>query len=316
MVQSDHLLDLAGALADQVVKLTEQAEVIRRASLVPLATGTLMAEIKDEKRLAAPDPWGSEPLMSARNLAELAFVGAIDHATAFSVGLRNHLIFAPAVAARATAEAAAIVQYLADVGIGPRERVRRLMNERLLSINAEILIVQYLGSSGRPSNPKAAAGITGLRDTTAQLLSSGTKLGYKARQGKGRQAAHFETPRPSITSLIEQLFEDNQGPSDLGRVFYHLTSATAHSYASGLVRNIEPVDEVTPGLTRGQVGLRRLDGVYLTFGVVHALNEAMDTLGRLNGWDLRSDWEPKHLVAFQLLLSVLKSSDRDSTAVS
>ena len=108
----------------------------------PGASSPAMGELRFEADLKGPSPWGDEPVMADRNLAIALSVAAVDHTRAFAAAVERYAPYAPAVSARAAAEACGQMAWICEAGIGARERVRRTVNERLRSFGDELKAVK------------------------------------------------------------------------------------------------------------------------------------------------------------------------------
>ena len=116
---SEEVGDLAPEITRQLRNVADAAEnLCTSQGYSPLANGTLMAELEPESDYAAPDPWGGDPVMAARNLAGTALVAAIDYLRSFAAAVEAHQPFAPFITSRGVIEACSVAAYLGEQRIG------------------------------------------------------------------------------------------------------------------------------------------------------------------------------------------------------
>lgn len=270
--------DMAVVLARFAREVADAADRIRTVQgLLPLANGSLMAELAYETDFAADEPWGNDPIMAARNLAVTAMVAAIDDLRAFASGVEAHQPFAPFLTTRGVLEACSVAAYLGEKGIGPRERVRRIMNEKLLDLHDHLRMVKQLDLSA------SQAEISDRQASVRQMVSTAESFGYAVIAGTRRPFALVER-RPSATALISRLF-----PADLGVILYHLLSASSHSRPSGLLHSVVAGPRTNFGARQANIGLTGRDVTALASTCLLAMGFAMVHLADINGW-LTEDW--------------------------
>ena len=246
-----------------------------------LPGATLFSELEDEKKFAAEDPWGSDPIMATRGVAAMGLVAATDYLRAFGESIEVHRTYAPFLEARAVLEACAFAAYLGEQKIGARERVRRLMNERLEDHFSRARAV------AAQDDPGAADALAEGREKVRQLTEIGGRLGYRVVKGDNRKAFALDKERPSITRLIGMIF-----PNGLGTLAYHLTSSPSHSRPAGLLASATMTEEPSPlGLAVGRVGLAARDATFLHSLCVMAIGSAVRPLAEMNGWST-TEWGP------------------------
>ena len=281
--------EVLGALVLQVAEGARS--LLESEGLLPLANGSIMRELQVEPQFAAPDPWGSDPIMAARDFASTAFFAATDHMKAFAACVFTRSPFAPFVSARAGLEACAVSDYLAEQGIAPSERVRRIVNERLLDIHDNQHVARNLAN---PGPPELAGALADMVDRVTALTTIATTLGFTVIAGNERTAYSLDKRRPTATALIRRLF-----PQELGLMLYHVLSAPSHSRPGGLLRSaavgsVSPVSPLVANIT-----LTGRDVTFLTSACLLALGQTARSLIAMNGWN-SSEWDRLHINALQI----------------
>ena len=276
--------DMADELARRIREVADRAEHLRTAQgMSPLANGTLMQELVTEQDFAGPDPWGPDPVMAARNLAGSTLVAAIDYLRSFATAVEAHQPFAPFLNARGVVEACSVAAYLGEQGIGTRERVRRIVNERLLDIHDHMRLVRRLDPPATPAE------LTTSELRVRALVDVGRSLGFTIAGGSNNRPFALDEQRPSATRIIDRLLSD-----DLGEIVYHVMSSPSHSRPGGLLRSIEVGPENSLGSLVGNISLTGKDVTMLTSACMLAIGLALDHLIPMNGW-YDSEWRATFL---------------------
>jgi hypothetical protein len=266
--------DLADELARRLREIADAAEKLRTAQgLSPLANGALMAELEQENGLAGPDPWGSDPVMAARNLASTVLVAAIDYLRSFAATIQAHQPFAPFLNARGVVEACATAAYLGEQKIGARQRVRRLINERLLDMHDHMRLVRRLDL------PASATELADAEQRVQAFVDIGRTLGFTIVEGNNRWPFALDQARPSATAIIDRLL-----PADLGKIVYHVLSSPSHSRPAGLLRSLEVGQQPAFGPLVGRISLTGKHVTMLTSACLLAIGVAVTHLVAMNGW--------------------------------
>ena len=269
------LPDLGEEIARRARLLADAADHVRTAEgFMPLPGGTLMTELSRESEFSADDPWGPDPVMAARNLASMALVAAIDYLRAFAQTVEVHQTYAPFLTSRAVLEACSVASYLGEHGIGTRERVRRVMNERLLDLQGHIRLIRDTAPA------EGAPELTESEDRVRLLVDIASGLGFNVVGGGDWQPFALDSRRPSATALIDQVF-----PGGLGKMLYHVTSAPSHSRAAGLLKSAKLAPETPFGPQMAQVGLTERDATTLNSACVLSFGPTIAALARMNGWN-------------------------------
>jgi hypothetical protein len=271
--------DLGAELARTLRELLEVLPAMRAsAGGWPGAASPAMGELEAEAGLAGPFPWGAEPVMAARNLAVALSVAAADHTAAFANAVERYAPYAPAVAARAAAEACGQIARLCEERIGARDRVRRMVNERLRSFADERKVVARV--------PALAGRLAELDATVAGLRSCAESLGYPLN-------AWYLTPDPpGMGELVSRLFDP-----DVGALMYHLMSSAGHGRVAGLMRSVSsgPTADGFSAQT-GVIRMRPHDAAMQASALLICMQEAIGALAAYSGWDDGS-WTPRWTAA-------------------
>jgi hypothetical protein len=127
----------------------------------------------------------------ARNLAVALSVAAADHAAGFADAVERYAPYAPAVAARAAAEACGQIACLCEAHIGARDRVRRMVNERLRSFADERKVIARV--------PALAGRLAEVDATVAGLRGCAQSLGYPLN------AWYLSPDPPGMGQLVSRL---------------------------------------------------------------------------------------------------------------
>lgn len=183
------------------------------------ADSEAMAELANQAALAGE--WDDTPVDTAITHIGLLLTAAEDAMkTLAEVIVAAHTpLFSHQLIARGGLECLALAHWLAERGIGARERVRRSLNERIQSAYEQSRLPARL-------NPEP--------DRQRRLLAA-TALGFeRTRSRKG--SLTFLSPRPpSITARVQRLL----GHAELGVIVYSFASAIAHGTMWGLLERVE-----------------------------------------------------------------------------
>jgi hypothetical protein len=228
-------------LSDALVWLVEAYERVRAANPSTWTPGS-PAETEVARDTGR---WGPGTVRNAHVDALLPMASASDHLGTLADVLRSSRgIFASYTLARGAVEAASRTWYLLAPDLGPDERARRRVNERLYSLHAESLL---LGSVDEPTDEQ--------KQRIDELLAGPARRGEYVKRAKGYEAPFVGQKRPTEMSLLSEMLADAEDGFDVGGASYRLLSSVAHSIAYGLVHLIEPIGSVpeTAGVSRGRV---------------------------------------------------------------
>lgn len=236
---------------------------------------------------AAAEPmagaWAQYPARDACRSSILMAHAVIDHLRAMALLLESTWAMHSVVTcARGAFEAALQGFYLAEPGIGSRERVRRYMNMRLAAAHEQKLLFK-----GLPSNPRAAAMLAEVEAKLDTLLASGKDQGLTPKKSRSQYGAPFlDSETPSLLQLSKQLFADED--SHLGPFYWRTLSAVAHSQIHGLAGYYQPVAHLldhTHGDALVAVTVSSKDTALRLFAVLIAAFAMALRLADLMGWD-------------------------------
>jgi hypothetical protein len=160
-----------------------------------------------------------DALMQA--LLPMAF--ASDHLLALADLLRGPGgLYAVYTVARGCLEADLKTWYLMAPGIGPDERVRRRLNERLHGLHDSLLLTEALGKDGRAQ-----------RSRMERILSEARARGYPVTVASGYRAPFIKEPNPSYTVMLREM----TGGQEVGG--YRILSTVAHPTSPGLASMLD-----------------------------------------------------------------------------
>jgi hypothetical protein len=261
--------DLLDALREKLTMIADETDH-DRFGFGPAARSKAAHEIEDQGAFAGEKPWGAEPVEAAFSMAALQLTSARDHVRMLARALTYPpSIFACRTIARGAVEASARAWHLLDPGIGPKERVARVMTERLYRLRERMKYPKTFDKGG-----SAGARIN-------EIIAVGKGLGYEVTEPKGR-APYVEKPRPSATLLIESMMST----PGLGEAVFREFSAIAHAQAEGLLSNvIDGSAQTIDGAQVARAGLSPLAAITVVSGAFIALHHGFDRLASAYGWD-------------------------------
>jgi hypothetical protein len=165
--------------------------------------------------------WDQHPIDTAITHIGLAMLAARDAVCSFAATIvADHTpLYAYQPVARFGIEASGMAFWLAEPGIGDRERVRRSLNNRLLSDYEQSKLPDEVGHDP---------------EVRARLLAA-TQLGFKQTTAKGR-VPHLDARPPTITKLVRDVLGDDQ----FGATMYSYLSAVSHATIWGLINVAQP----------------------------------------------------------------------------
>lgn len=235
----------------------------------PSVTSQAMVEISEQSSFLGA--WDSVPIDTALTHIALLLHAGEDAMKASAQLARSDdvALYAFQPVARFGLECFARAFWLCEPGVGTKERVRRSLNERLASA-AELARL-----------PAALDREPGRQERLLQA----TQLGFQKLSRKGKPPC-FAPERPSITSLVKRVFDDD----DLGQVVYGYLSAVSHGTIWGLAEVAHaPDDRTGPVVTATLVNSsNRLHLAGIALALAQA--RAVDTTVAHMGWS-RPEWE-------------------------
>lgn len=301
-MSSDPLADLARSLTDfaQAFRdlLTRNREPARGS-----------AADKESKGEPFAGDWAEYPSRDIFAAAYLQVTSCTDHLLALAPVLTSRRsVFASYTLARGALEAAAAGCYLTDNGIDARERLRRNMNSRLVGFCEQIWMLR----TSSFTSDDAARKIAYNEKRIGQFECSATRHGFRFEKAKRiGVSAYLDKPLPSIMDLVG-LAVDKEAPA-LGKTYYRLLSAAAHSEIHGLARLLVPVAP-SPGRSGEALAAVNLDAqslaVELAAGPLAAHN-----LARGIEWFTGCDLSDLHGPANRMLLTWARVGKLPTSAV-
>lgn len=271
-------------MADPWVRLSKTAidfaELVVRERNRHAATWTVTSPMAEE--ISAHDAdlageWGSHPVRDVGLHAIALHVTATDHLRALGVLLRDmYAIASPHVVARAAIEASALSFHLLDPEATSIERVRRLMNERLISAFEAQRLAELVGEPVSPARS----------DQVRRIEKSAPRFGLRFIAADSRRAAYLDSRAINATRLAKEVIGSEY---DVGSIIYKLTSAVAHARSHGLSRFITRGtrdDDPLRGDVLGEYSTDPRQAAVDLYGAPVAVSKATDRLFRTLGWEL------------------------------
>lgn len=268
-----------GPFRDRVVTLLEISAGLRKHwGDLPSPDAVAMREMAEESVLAGCEEWGPAPATNTHNVATLLMTSAEDLIQSMCELLeagRRTPTFAHIVLARAAIEHCARAAWLAEAGIGLRQRVARGVNERLESLARQAQLPPAAGTREH-ANRRIRA-----------LLQDAEKLGFRVIPAENNRPPAIEERRPSYRRLVRDLL-GRRGDDDLGPLAYSYYSGVAHGDLFGLSQSMSreaPGMPEVPGVRYAALMVSSSHVVGLLTAVALAFIEAAATRFELMGWD-------------------------------
>ncbi|MFF4155164.1 hypothetical protein ACFYZU_33755 [Streptomyces sp. NPDC001651] len=185
-------------------------------------------ELQQDDDLAGE--WGARPVQDAHLAAISPTMAAMDHLDSLGLLLRSPGgLMASHTVARSALDIATKPWFPLEQEIGVRERVRRYMNYRLLSLKEQSLM------AGSSQTMEAEAVRQRLRERTERILRAARHHGFSV---KGKNADKVRPcylgphPVPSTTEMVSDVIAPG---GQLGALLWRATSAVAHGQTHGLL---------------------------------------------------------------------------------
>jgi hypothetical protein len=266
------VIDGFEALAKALVWLEAAFERVRAANRDTYRPGSPAA-----LEVAAAGTWDGRTVRNAHIDGLLPMFSASDHLVTLADVLRSkHGFFASYTIGRGAIEAAAKTWYLLEPDIGPKERSRRRMNDRLESLYSQVLVVEGLGEDA-----------TAQRRDIDEILGTASRQGFFVKPGKRFKSPYVHEEQPTRMALLEQMMSDAaEDGIEVGGSTYRVLSGVAHSTSYGLVQMIEPVGRASePGVAEGRVRQSSATTAAHLLAVPLAYALAVDRVITDYGWD-------------------------------
>jgi hypothetical protein len=213
--------------------------------------------------------WGSQPSRDALLFIRLLTVAAFDHLRALATLIpAPRIVYALSATTRGAIEASAQAHFLADPLIDTRERVRRHINGRLVSLHENRRLV------GSFTDPSGVIDIEMERiaQRIENILNAARSHRFTVHKGDKYRPPYVGEKPPGTLQMAEESVSG--GTTGLGSVYWQSLSAVAHSQAQGIVSHAQPIqslaDEATGdqlaaiGLSAKDLSLRHLGAVLST----------------------------------------------------
>jgi hypothetical protein len=276
-VSSDPFADLARTLEECGAALGELLH-----SSLQAAPGSIAAAEANPERYGGE--WSMHPGSDALSGVAMLTWAAIDHLAATAALIRAQRIASPHTTARAVAESCARACYLAEPGIEPLERVRRVMNYRLDSLCHVIVMLREApvpGATGQLAEKQARV---------AAVMRAGRHYGLQFHPQKNLRPAWLGTGKdqepPGATRLIDACASATPG---LGRFYQQILSSVTHGSVWGLsqfLRSRLLLDGAPPGQVLTQPSITSLDMARNLLAAPLCVSTLTERLRDYAGWDI------------------------------
>jgi hypothetical protein len=185
-------------------------------------------ELQQDDDLAGE--WGARPVHDAHLAAISPTMAVMDHLDSLGLLLSSPGgLMASHTVARSVLDIATKPWFLLEPDIGVRERVRRYMNYRLLSLKEQSLMV------GNGQTTEAEAVRQRLRERTERILRAARHHGFSVKgkiADKVRPCYLGPHQVPSTTEMASDVIAPG---GQLGALLWRATSAVAHGQTHGLL---------------------------------------------------------------------------------
>jgi hypothetical protein len=236
-----------------------------RGRQLPAPDSAAMSELDQQSAFAGV--WDENPIDTAQTHIGLLLTAGEDAMETFATAIvaDRTPLYSYIPIARAGMECLALAHWLAEPGIGARERVRRSINERIASAYEQ---------------SRLPAGLNPEPGRKHRLLAA-ESLGFSRTTGKGKLTV-LAPDRPSITHHIQRAVGNDQ----LGKVLYSYASAISHGTIWGLAERAEPLSSnssapvVTAALTVSSTNIAMM-AIALAYAHIHAYGGYIQHMG----WD-------------------------------
>jgi hypothetical protein len=165
-------------------------------------------------------------------------------------------------ATRGAIEASAQAYFLADPLIDTRERVRRYINGRLVSLHENRRLV------GSITDPSGAIDVEMERITqrSENMLNAARLHRFTVHKGDKYRPPYVGGKHPGTLQLAEESVSG--GTTGLGSVYWQSLSAVAHSQAQGIVSHVQPIHALADEGRGDQLAAIKLSAKDLSFATL------------------------------------------------
>jgi hypothetical protein len=192
-----------------------------------------------------PGAWGDRPLQDAYRTGLLSWWLVADHALALADAIRADRALAYLSLARGLADACVRSWFLLELEVPPKERVRRLMNDRLHAMFEQNTLLS--------GDPRFADTLAHNAESKEQIRLGARRhnlhFDEEVRSDERFAAARLAPSRPSTVELLRRGIRQRESASAFYRTSSALTHASLHAVASRIRFNAE----------LGRVALQSLD---------------------------------------------------------
>lgn len=229
----------------------------------------------------SPFRWGYSSVQH-RMAAGLDHLQALAHLIVDPTERGQLFVYSLPAVTRAVLEAAARSWWLSEVEIGPGERARRHLLERVEALEWR---------SGLPDEIDEGYSHT----TLLQLGQTWGPRGIRIAQQGPRKLWHVDSRRPPPwTTLVGQVLAGTKAEQqELGRTLYKVYAATCHGQPLALRQFLDPAAEPDSeaGVRVAYLKLSDWQVALMTGAAVDAFTSALARLSRVHGWGARTTRE-------------------------
>jgi TPR repeat protein len=255
-----------------------------------------LRELQAEPELRARSDW-INPIADTHLFGAMTLRSAADHLAAFAdlFDARKPPLYAHLTIARTAMEHSALAAWLSDPRIGPEERAKRGMCERLYSAKSA---ARELGSQEPDS-------------TLTQYELDARNLGWEAHFDEADRPTVDNTSWPSIPESIATLLGIQDGAGARNALWRRLTAVT-HGAWWGLewALMIDAATPSAPGHAQVPLGTDSVKVAMPAVGILRVMREAATTRFALTGWAGRAEWRAASHDSVVLEQSLLMAMNR------
>ena len=284
----DTFLRAVDPLSKSLTRLIESGYAARLADTEgraePSADSSAMTELAEQPSLSGE--WDDTPIDTAHTHIGLLLTAGEDAMRTFAsvIVAEQTPVYSYIPVARFGIECLALAYWLGEPRIGSKERVRRSLNERILSAYEQTRLP--CGLNPEPSRQ-------------ARLLEA-TALGYHKTKSKRGRLTCFAPEPPTITRHIQRVLEDEE----VGTAMYSYMSAISHGTIWGLIERAETPPEpwagpvVTAALTISSTNIAGM-AVALLLAHLNAFGAYLEHMGwQPSDWATARDYAAKVVAGY------------------
>jgi hypothetical protein len=224
------------------------------------------------------EPWSEETVRTCHSYLGMFHIASMDHLQSVKALIGDQAtIYGALVMSRSVVEAGAQLHWLADSSVGARERVGRSLNLRAQNLKAQMRTMHGLDA------PQEVIDNQVLR--LAETYDEAADLGFDlVRNGKTGEVERVDASSPSITTMVESLFE-SMGLEGAAAMYGYM-SALSHSHGWALMTQLgtSTADHEAGAVLRGQPTLQMHDIERAVFISAWSYMNAQEPYLRYMGW--------------------------------